>query len=367
MKKIKIKSQSRDYTIYIGFKNLDPLIKFLEENNFKKIMMIFDTNTANFFRSKFFSLERKFDLHTCVIKSGEPSKSWETVNKIASNLLKKNFDRKTILIAVGGGVVGDVCGFTASIYQRGIAYLQYPTTLLAQVDSSVGGKTAINHKLGKNMIGTFYQPSAVFISIGSLKKLPEREFFAGLSEVVKYAFIMDRTFLQYLLKNKRLIFSHKDSSLETIIYKCCKLKSRVVNLDEKETGVRAILNFGHTLGHAIENCLGYRKILHGEAVAIGMLFAAKLSCEYSSLPSSEFELIKKSLFELRLISKESLVLYSKISEKKLLDAMKKDKKNFNGNISFVLLEKIGKANFNNLIEQKDLKKILSQFKKCLNI
>jgi len=367
MKKIKIKSQSRDYTIYIGFKNLDPLTKFLEENNFKKIMMIFDTNTANFFGSKFFSLERKFDLHACVIKSGERSKSWKTVNQIASNLLKKNFDRKTILIAVGGGVVGDVCGFTASIYQRGIAYLQYPTTLLAQVDSSVGGKTAINHKLGKNMIGTFYQPSAVFISIGSLKKLPEREFFAGLSEVVKYAFIMDRTFLQYLLKNKRLIFSHKDSSLEAIIDKCCKLKSKVVNLDEKETGVRAILNFGHTLGHAIENCLGYSKILHGEAVAIGMLFAAKLSCEYSSLSSSEFELIKKSLFELRLISKESLVLYSKIPEKKLLDAMKKDKKNFNGNISFVLLEKIGKANFNNFIERKDLKKILSQFKKCLNI
>ena len=367
MKKIKIKSQSRDYIINIGFKNLDPLIKFLEENNFKKIMMIFDTNTANFFRSNFLSLERKFDLHTCVIKSGERSKSWKTVNQIASNLLKKNFDRKTILIAVGGGVVGDVCGFTASIYQRGIAYLQYPTTLLAQVDSSVGGKTAINHKLGKNMIGTFYQPSAVFISIGSLKKLPEREFFAGLSEVVKYAFIMDRTFLQYLLKNKRLIFSHKDSSLEAIVYKCCKLKSRVVNLDEKENGVRAILNFGHTLGHAIENCLEYRKILHGEAVAIGMLFAAKLSCEHSSLSSSEFEVIKKSLFELRLINKESLVFFGKIPEKKLLDAMKKDKKNFNGNISFVLLEKIGKANFNNFIEQKDLKKLLSQFKKCLNI
>ena len=362
MKKIKIKSLSKNYTIFIGLKNLDPLTKFLEENNFKKIMLVFDTNTANFFRSKFLSLKRKFELHSCVIKSGERAKSWETINQIASNLLKKNFDRKTILIAIGGGVVGDVSGFLSSIYQRGIAYLQYPTTLLAQVDSSVGGKTAINHNLGKNMIGTFYQPSAVFISIGSLKKLPKREFFAGLSEVIKYAFIMDRLFLKYLLKNKRLIFSHEDSTLETIIYKCCKLKSRVVNLDEKEKGVRAILNFGHTLGHAIENCLGYRKILHGEAVAIGMLFAAKLSCGYSSLSSYEFELIKKSLFELSLISKESLVFFSKISEKKLLDAMKKDKKNFNGNISFVLLEKIGKANFNNFIEQKDLKKYFLNLK-----
>ena len=367
MKKIKIKSLSKNYTIFIGLKNLDTLTKFLEENNFKKIMLVFDTNTANIFRSKFYSLERKFELHSCVIKSGERSKSWETINQIASNLLKKNFDRKTILIAVGGGVVGDITGFMCSIYQRGIAYLQYPTTLLAQVDSSVGGKTAINHKSGKNMIGTFYQPSAVFISIGSLKKLPKREFFAGLSEVIKYAFIMDRLFLKYLLKNKRLIFNHEDSTLETIIYKCCKFKSMVVNLDEKETGVRAILNFGHTLGHAIENCLGYRKILHGEAVAIGMLFAAKLSCIYSSLASKEFEFIKKSLFELRLISKESLVFFSKIPEKKLLNAMKKDKKNFNGNISFVLLEKIGKANFKNFIAQKDLKKILSQFKKCLNI
>ena len=200
MKKIKIKSLSKNYTIFIGLKNLDPLTKFLEENNFKKIMLVFDTNTANFFRSKFFSLKRKFELHSCVIKSGERAKSWETINQIASNLLKKNFDRKTILIAVGGGVVGDVCGFLASIYQRGIAYLQYPTTLLAQVDSSVGGKTAINHKLGKNMIGTFYQPSAVFISISSLKKLPEREFFAGLSEVVKYAFIMDRIVLKIFVK-----------------------------------------------------------------------------------------------------------------------------------------------------------------------
>jgi len=367
MKKIKIKSLSKNYAIFIGLKNLDPLTKFLEENNFKKIMLVFDTNTANFFGSKFFSLKRKFELHSCVIKSGERAKSWETINQIASNMLKKNFDRKTILIAIGGGVVGDVSGFLASIYQRGIAYLQYPTTLLAQVDSSVGGKTAINHNLGKNMLGTFYQPSAVFISVSSLKKLPEREFFSGLSEVVKYSFIMDRSFLKYLLKNKKLIFSHEDSTLETIIYKCCKLKSRVVNLDEKEKGVRAILNFGHTLGHAIENCLGYRKILHGEAVAIGMLFAAKLSCVYSSLSANEFELIKKSLFELSLISKESLLCFYKIPEKKLLDAMKKDKKNFNGNISFVLLEKIGKANFNNYIEQKDLKKILSQFKKCLNI
>ena len=367
MKKIKIKSLSKNYTIFIGLKNLDPLTKFLEENNFKKIMLVFDTNTANFFGNKFFSLKRKFELHTCIIKSGERAKSWETINQIASKLLKKNFDRKTILIAIGGGVVGDVSGFLASIYQRGIVYLQYPTTLLAQVDSSVGGKTAINHNLGKNMIGTFYQPSAVFISISSLKKLPEREFLAGLSEVIKYAFIMDRSFLKYLLKNKKLIFSHQDSTLETIIYKCCKLKSRVVNLDEKEKGIRAILNFGHTLGHAIENCLGYRKILHGEAVAIGMLFAAKLSRVYSSLSSYEFELIKKSLFELSLISKESLIFFCKIPEKKLLDAMKKDKKNFNGNMNFVLLEKIGKANFNNYIEQKDLKKILSKFKKCLNI
>ena len=367
MKKVNIKSQSKNYTISIGLKNLEPLTKFLRVNNYKKIMLIFDTNTAKFFKSKFLSLERKFDLHSCVIKSGERSKSWETINQIASNLLKKNFDRKTILIAVGGGVVGDITGFMGSIYQRGIAYLQYPTTLLAQVDSSVGGKTGINHQLGKNMLGTFYQPSGVFISISSLKKLPKREFFSGLSEVTKYALIMDELFLKYLLKNKSSIFNYENLTLETIIFKCCKYKSRVVNLDEKETGVRAILNFGHTLGHAIENCLGYQKILHGEAIAIGMLFAANLSRVYSSLTSNEFEFIKKSLFELRLISKESLVFFSKIPEKKLLDAMKKDKKNFNGNISFVLLEKIGKANFNNFIEQKDLKKILSQFKKCLNI
>lgn len=367
MKKIKIKSQSRNYTIYIGLKSLDSLTKFLDDNNFKKIMLIFDMNTAKLFRKKFFSLERKFDLHSCVIKSGERSKSWETINQIASKLLKNNFDRKTILIAIGGGVVGDITGFLASIYQRGITYLQYPTTLLAQVDSSVGGKTAINHQLGKNMLGTFYQPSAVFISVSSLKKLPKREFFSGLSEVTKYALIMDKPFLKYLLNNKSLIFNYEDITLEKIIHKCCKLKSRVVNLDEKEAGVRAILNFGHTLGHAIENCLGYQKILHGEAIAIGMLFAAKLSCVYSTLSSNDFNFLKKLLFELRLITDDSVVIFKKIQQKKLIDAMKKDKKNFNGNISFVLLEKIGKANFNNFIEQKDLKKILSQFTKCLNI
>ena len=367
MKKIKIKSQSKNYPIFIGLKNLDPLVNFVDENNFEKIMLIFDTNTAKFFKSKFSNLERKFDLHSCVIKNGERSKSWEVINSVASNLLKKNFDRKTILIAVGGGVVGDISGFLASIYQRGISYLQYPTSLLAQVDSSVGGKTAINHQLGKNMLGTFYQPSAVFINIGSLKKLPKREFYSGLSEVIKYAFIMDRPFLNYLLNNKSLIFNYEDATLETIIYKCCKLKSTVVNLDEKETGVRAILNFGHTLGHAIENCSGYRKILHGEAIAIGMLFAAKLSCIYSSFSLKDFDFLKKSLFELKLISNDNLLFFSKIPEKKLINSMKKDKKNFNGNISFVLLEKLGKANFNNFIEEKDLKKILSQFKKCLNI
>ena len=229
-------------------------------------------------------------------------------------LVKKNFDRKTILIAVGGGVVGDITGFLGSIYQRGIAYIQYPTTLLAQVDSSVGGKTGINHQLGKNMLGSFYQPSGVFISISSLKKLPKREFFSGLSEVIKYALIMDELFLKYLLNNKSLIFNYENLTLETIIFKCCKYKSRVVNLDEKETGVRAILNFGHTLGHAIENCLGYQKILHGEAVAIGMLLPQIFHAFILSF-SNEFEFIKKSLFELRLISKESLVFLVRYQKK----------------------------------------------------
>jgi 3-dehydroquinate synthase len=212
-----------------------------------------------------------------LIPDGEPHKNWTTLHDVLTRLLELRAERATVVVALGGGVVGDIAGFAAAIYQRGVPFLQIPTTLLAQVDSSVGGKTGVNHPLGKNMIGAFYQPRAVLIDTDCLRTLPDRELAAGLAEIIKYGAIRDAGFFAWLEENMEDLVRRDSQALAEAIHTSCRIKAEIVGADEREQGERALLNFGHTFGHAIENGLGYGQWLHGEAVATGMAIAAEVS------------------------------------------------------------------------------------------
>src|SRR6185295_4490772 len=273
-----------------------------------------------------------------VIPDGEQSKSWQTLEKIFDALLAARCGRDTLLIALGGGVVGDVAGFAAAIYQRGVPFVQVPTTLLAQVDSSVGGKTAINHPLGKNMIGAFHQPRAVISDVATLDSLPERELRSGLAEVIKHGFALDAAFVEWLEANVDKLVSRKRDALAYAVRRSCELKARVVAADEREAGERALLNFGHTFGHAIETGAGYGTWLHGEAVAAGMVMAAELSALMGDLKKTEVTRVRD------LVRRAGLpVKGPALAPERLMALMAVDKKAAKGRTRFVLLQSIGRA------------------------
>ncbi|GAG34927.1 unnamed protein product, partial [marine sediment metagenome] len=240
---------------------------------------------------------------------------------------QKKHRRNTTLISLGGGVIGDMTGFAASCYQRGVAFIQIPTSLLAQVDASIGGKTAVNHPLGKNMIGAFHQPAAVIIDLATLETLPAQEFACGMAEVIKAAMIADAEFFDFLLQNKQKIQTHDRQTLISMITRACEIKADIVQRDETETGPRALLNFGHTFGHAIETCLGYGSIKHGEAVAIGMVLATKLAAQADMIAPNIIEQLTDLLHTFHLPTS----LPEKAESKALLAAMKLDKKNIDEN------------------------------------
>ncbi|HET9580374.1 MAG TPA: 3-dehydroquinate synthase [Usitatibacter sp.] len=273
-----------------------------------------------------------------VLPDGEAFKTWESLERIYAALLEARADRRTMLVALGGGVVGDIAGFAAATYQRGIAHLQVPTTLLAQVDSSVGGKTAINHPLGKNMIGAFHQPSAVVADTGTLATLPPRELAAGLAEVVKYGAIHDAAFLGWIEDNAGRLVRREPAALAQAIERSCAIKAEIVAADERESGVRALLNFGHTFGHAIESAAGYGNWLHGEAVATGMVLAARLSARLGRITDAQAQRLSRLLASLGLpVSPPAFPLDT------WLEFMSRDKKNEGGRITLVLLEALGRA------------------------
>ena len=279
---------------------------------------------------------------TVVLPDGEAFKTWESLNLIFDALLSHGCDRKTTLFALGGGVVGDMTGFAAASYMRGVPFVQVPTTLLAQVDSSVGGKTAINHPLGKNMIGAFYQPLKVVCDLDTLKSLPQRELSAGLAEVIKYGPIADMDFLAWLEGNLDSVLAREPVALAHIVKRSCEIKAWVVGQDERESGLRAILNFGHTFGHAIEAGLGFGAWLHGEAVGCGMVMAAQLSARLGLVDA--FFVHRLST----LIAKAGLpVRAPRLSETdnagRYLELMRVDKKSEAGEIKFVLIDKPGSA------------------------
>ncbi|MDB5904873.1 MAG: 3-dehydroquinate synthase, partial [Betaproteobacteria bacterium] len=273
-----------------------------------------------------------------VIPDGEAHKDWRTLNTIFDALLEARCERGTTLIALGGGVVGDIGGFAAALYQRGMPFIQVPTTLLAQVDSAVGGKTAINHPLGKNMIGAFYQPQVVIADTDTLKTLPERELAAGLAEVIKYGFIRDRAFLEWLEANLDRLLARDAEALAYAVEQSCRNKAEVVAQDERESGVRALLNFGHTFGHAIEAGTGYGTWLHGEAVAAGMVMAARLSERMGYLDDADVNRV------VRVLERAGLpVAAPDLGRERYLDLMGHDKKVEGGKLKFVVLKAIGNA------------------------
>ena len=273
-----------------------------------------------------------------VVPDGEAHKDWTTLYAVHTRLLEMKAERSTLLIALGGGVVGDLAGFAAATYQRGIPLVQVPTTLLAQVDSSVGGKTAINHPLGKNMIGAFYQPRAVISDTATLATLPDREYRAGIAEVIKYGVIRDLALFEWFEANMERLLARDPQAITHAVVESCRIKAEIVAADERETGERALLNFGHTFGHAIETTTGYGTWLHGEAVAAGMVLASRLSVLASGLPSREAERVVQLVRRAGLpIEPPSLELTT------WLESMARDKKVESGAVRFVLLESLGRA------------------------
>jgi 3-dehydroquinate synthase len=295
-----------------------------------------------------------FDVLSVTIPDGEEYKDLLWVEHVFNILLKAKLDRLSALVALGGGVIGDITGFAASTYMRGISYIQVPTTLLAQVDSSVGGKTGVNHRLGKNMIGTFWQPRLVWIDTATLKTLPGREFLSGLAEVIKYGVIWDGKLFDFLEAGKKKILNLDNKSIMHIIKRSCEIKAEVVSKDERESGLRAILNFGHTIGHAIETATGYRRYFHGEAIAIGMCLEAKLSGKLKFIGSDKVRRIKSLV--------ESYGLPSEMPEdidiKHILSSMELDKKAVAGELRFILPERVGKVKIHKGVSEKVIRELL---------
>ncbi len=343
----------RSYKIYMGSGLLNLESSFQNELNFKTICLISSEAVAQLYLEKFLENLEKFNINKdlkiikIILPNGESAKNWDSLNLIFTELLKFNMPRKTLILALGGGVIGDIAGLAASLYQRGVPYIQIPTTLLAQVDSSVGGKTAINHPLGKNMIGAFYQPKAVLIDLDFLKTLPDREYFSGLAEVIKYGLIFDEEFFNFLENYKNKILNKDPEILFKIIKKSCEIKAHIVSLDERESGLRAILNFGHTYAHAIETLTDYQVFLHGEAVSMGMVFALRKSMEIfkSELEPDLLDRVVNLLKFLHLPTEIPEDLNQILSPENRLNLMLRDKKNSGESqkLTLILLKKLGQA------------------------
>ncbi|NIO39459.1 MAG: 3-dehydroquinate synthase [Burkholderiales bacterium] len=337
---LKVSLGSRSYPIVIGEGLLDDGRLIAAHLQSDRAVVVTNETVAPLFLER---IERSLrevsvDLLAITLPDGEQYKTWETLNTIFDALLAARCDRTTTIIALGGGVIGDVAGFAAATYQRGISYIQIPTTLLAQVDSSVGGKTAINHPLGKNMIGAFYQPRLVVADTATLASLPPRELSAGLAEVIKYGAIMDAGFFAWLEQNMERLVAREPEVLADAVEVSCRCKAQIVAADEREAGRRAVLNFGHTFGHAIEAGLGFGNWLHGEAVAAGMVLAAKLSARQGDISDQDVSRLEA------LLERAGLPITApSLGAARYLKLMGYDKKVHKGKLRLVLLRSIGAA------------------------
>ena len=360
--KLQIKTRNQKYPIFIGNNILNKLQKLLKENliNFNQCLIIADKNVPSKLINKILNSFPKKKISIFYFNSSEKNKNQKFINNILDILLRKNFNRNDCLISVGGGITGDVSGFVASIFKRGLKFVNIPTTLLSQVDSSIGGKTGINSKYGKNLIGTFYQPSLVISDINFLKSLRKREIICGYGEILKHAIIIDKKFFNFLNINGSKVLNLESPVIEKTIFKSCSIKKKIVEADEKEMGLRKILNFGHTFAHAYEATLGYsKKLNHGEAVILGIKTAAKFSLINKILNVKEFDLIEHHLNKLNL--PRNINKYFSIKNlNKILSFMKKDKKNITNKLNLVLLKKIGYPIYKLQFNEKKIKFFLKK-------
>jgi 3-dehydroquinate synthase len=358
MREINVSLGSRSYSIHIGHNLLQTqdLVTTLVATG--QVMVVTDTNVEKLYLPALLKSLQGKQVVVHVIPAGEGYKNLETMNGIITALLQNRFSRTSCLIALGGGVVGDLTGFTAACFQRGIKFLQVPTTLLAQVDSSVGGKTAVNHPLGKNMIGAFHQPTGVIIDVSLLQSLPDKEFSAGLAEVIKYGLIRDRVFYEWLESNVDKLVNKDTAALEHAVERSCFNKAAVVSEDETETGVRATLNLGHTFGHAVETGLNYKLWLHGEAVGLGMLMAAHMSMLSGWLTVQAYERIRSLLVRADL----PVRLPPELQNTDIRELMSVDKKVSHGRLKLILLEDIGTATITDKFQEDMLRETIDHFR-----
>jgi 3-dehydroquinate synthase len=339
MKTLNVDLGDRSYPIHIGQQLLDQAELLRSRIRGRQVMVVSNTTVAPLYLDRVLRLLDGFQVATVILPDGEQYKTLDTLNTIYTALLEKRLNRGCTLIALGGGVVGDITGFAAASYQRGVAFLQIPTTLLAQVDSSVGGKTGVNHALGKNMIGAFHQPGCVLIDTDTLDTLDDRQLAAGLAEVIKYGLIRDAGFFSWLERNIDTLRARDKDALAYAIERSCAIKAEIVAADEREGGIRALLNLGHTFGHAIETGTGYGNWLHGEAVGAGMVMAADLSARHGWITQSDAAKAAALIRAAGLPVKPP----AQMSKQQFLDLMAVDKKAGDGGLRLVLLKAIGNA------------------------
>jgi 3-dehydroquinate synthase len=339
MKTLQVELGERSYPIYIGSGLLRRAELYAPHIAGRQVLVVSNETVAPLYLESVRDALSAFDLRTLILPDGEAHKTLATTERIFDTLLEHRYNRGCTLLALGGGVIGDITGFAAACYQRGVAFIQVPTTLLAQVDSSVGGKTGVNHPLGKNMIGAFHQPRCVLADTDTLRTLPERELAAGIAEVVKYGLIRDPAFFAWLEAHMDALRARDPEALAFAIERSCRDKAEVVAADERESGLRALLNLGHTFGHAIENGLGYGEWLHGEAVAAGMAMAADLSVRQGWLQAADVRRIETLLARAGLPTRAP----DEIAPVRMAELMAVDKKALDGGLRLVLLEGIGRA------------------------
>lgn len=350
MEIVRVALQPRPYLVHIGAGAIDAEALYRPHLRAGRVAIVTNPVVAPLYLERVKSALARAGAAAAIeilVEDGEQAKSWTALERVFDGLLAARMGRDGVLVALGGGVVGDLAGFAAAVYQRGIPYIQVPTTLLAQVDSSVGGKTAVNHVRGKNMIGAFHQPAAVIADVGTLGTLPERELRAGIAEVIKHAFALDASLVAWLESNMGRLLARDAAALAHVVRRSCELKAQVVAADEREAGARAMLNFGHTFGHAIEAGAGYGVWLHGEAVAAGMVMAAELSVRAGLLPAADAERLR------RLVRQAGLpVAGPALAPERFLELMAGDKKAAGGRARYVLLREVGRAALRDDIDER---------------
>ena len=363
--KIIVKTKSISYPIYFGDGILDKAGTLINKNlpNVKKICIIYDKNLPLVLIKKLSKSLRKYNPKFYKLSAREKTKSFKVAEKIIEFLLKNNFNRSDCIISFGGGILGDLSAFISSLTKRGVKFINIPTTLLAQADAAIGGKTGINSNQGKNLIGTFYQPNFVLIDISVLNSLPRKEMICGYGEILKHSLIIDKKFFLWLSRNAKKIINNKDKNLLAMaIIRSCKIKSQIVSKDEKEQNLRMILNFGHTFAHGFEGAKNFsRRLNHGEAVLLGMMVASQLSYKKKILSLKDLNLLKKHYLSLNLPMNVKN-RFKKIEINKIIYFMKKDKKNLSEKINLILIKKIGKIRPNSFaINSVELKKFLTSY------